>query len=122
MCHACVIVDIVVIVFPKHNVEVTRAWRTDCGNTITVGGAVIFEHEGGRHFGEVVVIYRAADCEHAVVFQWEQHETQPYPDAVRLFARQRPVRIAAQGLVAALIANRWEPDAVVVALLPPQYR
>ena len=101
---------------------VARVWRTERGNTITIGDVAIFEHEGGLEFGEVVIMYHFELLDYAIVFHWERCGEQPYVDAARLLARQRPLRIRASCLVTALIVSDWKPEQPAIVLLPLQYR
>ena len=72
----------------------------------------------GRSFVEVVTMYKVADLERAIVFQWEIAAEQPYVDAVRLIARQRPMSMDIVNVGKPLIVSKWEANGLAIALLP----
>jgi len=107
---------------PQSTHKVAHVWRTEKGNTITTGDVVIFEQEGNRGVGEVVLLYNSDGMDFVILFSWERCRYQPHSDSVRLRARQSPLRICASGLMTSLIVSTWVPDHVVVVLLPVQFR
>ena len=103
---------------PGVHARVTRKWRTKRGEVITSGDVCISISAVERTFCEVVVIYEAAGEECAIVYPWELASEQTYTGAVRLLARQSPMRVDIALLDAPLVVSKWERDGIAIAILP----